>query len=104
MVRSAVVTNVVDGDTFDAEVDLLYKTKHSGRFRILGVDAPEVRGASRIEGLEAKAWAMTALAGREVRITGGTKTDSFGRWLVDVELDGEDYATLLVDSGHGVRQ
>lgn len=106
LVRSVLVTNVVDGDTFDGEVDLRYDSKHVGRFRLLGYDAPEIRGVSTTEiaaGKHAKAVLAELLAGRVVYVR-GDKKDSFGRWLVDVQLpDGRDPEDVLLTLGLGSR-
>lgn len=102
--RSALVTRVVDGDTFDAEVSLLYATKHTGRFRLLGVDAPETTGLTRDAGLAAEGFVTSLLLGKTVIVVGGAKRDSFGRWLVTVEVDGSDLGEKLVAQGHAVRK
>ena len=45
------VINVVDGDTFDAEIDLGFYVKTTQRFRLSRIDTPEVRGKERPKGL-----------------------------------------------------
>lgn len=46
---AAVITNVVDGDTYDAEVDLGFNLKNTVRIRLRDVDTPELRGVSSSE-------------------------------------------------------
>ena len=51
------VTNVVDGDTIDVEIDLGFDISFSSRVRLAGIDTPESRTtdkAEKILGLEAK--------------------------------------------------
>ncbi len=52
--RSAVITNVVDGDTFDANVNLGYGITVNLRFRIFGINAPEVFGTEKEDGIISK--------------------------------------------------
>ena len=35
------ITNVVDGDTVDALIDIGFKIKYDERIRLLGLDTPE---------------------------------------------------------------
>jgi micrococcal nuclease len=44
---SAKITNVVDGDTFDAEVDLGFKIVFRERFRLARVNTPETYGVKK---------------------------------------------------------
>lgn len=90
--RVVQVLRVVDGDTYDLtlekEMDFgfyLRETKRwSHRFRLLGVDTFEAREAG---GAAATAFAEAWLAGAvgAGMLRGQTfKTDSFGRWLIDL--------------------
>lgn len=42
------VLNVVDGDTIDIELDLGFNIKVKERVRLIGVDTPEVFGATAV--------------------------------------------------------
>lgn len=51
------VTNVVDGDTIDVDIDLGFSISYSQRVRLAGIDTPESRTTDKMEkalGLEAK--------------------------------------------------
>ena len=90
----AVVTNVVDGDTFDMDIDLGFHIHIHERVRLLDADTPEKFSAEKELGLIVKAFAECNLLNREVIIESekadvASKTDSFGRWLVRVLIDGE---------------
>jgi micrococcal nuclease len=97
-VRNAHVTNIVDGDTLDAFVDLGYNVWTKQRFRLLGVNTPEkgVLGAK-----EATAFVTTRLLNREVSIQ-SDKDDSFGRWLATVFVDGTTINLELLEYGYAV--
>lgn len=82
------VHRVVDGDTFDLELDLGFHQFGVYRIRLLGVDAPEVYGKNAVpEGILARDavldWFTEHLTHHEVIIT-TYKSDSFGRWLGDI--------------------
>ena len=99
-VRRASVVRVVDGDTFDARVQLLYATEHVSRFRVLNFDAWETRGDEREKGLAAKA-ALALLLKDEVFLRGGVEQDKYGRWLVSLRLlDGSDPVEAMRKAGH----
>lgn len=91
---------VVDGDTFDAKISLAPGHVWYKRIRILGVDTPELEGATKPAALAAKAFAETWLRRGEVTIA-ACKEDSFGRLLGDVTRDGESLAQQLITAGHG---
>lgn len=102
LVREAKVTRVVDADTLDAEVELLYQTDHEGRFRLLGFDAWEMTGEERPKGIKARARLVELIGDGTVYLRGGIKRDSFGRYLVDIRLpDGRDPVAILKEEGHG---
>ncbi len=92
----AVITNVVDGDTFDMDIDLGFHIHIYERVRLLGVDTPEKFGEEKELGLIMKEFAEVNFLGKEVIIrptkaNADINTDSFGRWLVNVILmDGRE--------------
>jgi micrococcal nuclease len=90
----------------------------SGRFhvrgavtpaRLLDLDTPETGSHARCaiereRGAAAKAFAFTILPpGKVVVLWLSGRLDKYGRALVRVTVDGRDYASLVVERGHGVR-
>ena len=73
---TAVVSNVVDGDTIDADLDLGFHMLCRQRIRLLGIDAAEKgqRGAK-----EATAF-LRQFIGKPLWVK-TQKSDSFGRYL-----------------------
>jgi micrococcal nuclease len=98
---NATVINVVDGDTIDCVVSLGFYLTATHRLRLLGVNCPEVHGATRAAGLMAAGYTRTTLLGRTVRIR-TARADDFGRWLAQVYLDGLDFNADLVAKGLAV--
>lgn len=88
----AKITNVVDGDTFDMDIDLGFNIHIHERVRLLNIDTPEKFGKEKELGLIVKQYATDCFFGEEVVIRSekadtAADTDSFGRWLVKVTLD-----------------
>ena len=50
----AYVVNVYDGDTLTAEIDMGFNLKLTDSIRLYGIDAPEIRGDSRLDGLTSR--------------------------------------------------
>lgn len=91
----AVITNVVDGDTFDMDIDLGFNIHIHERVRLLDIDTPEKFGKEKELGLIVKQYATRLFKDMGVIIRSekadvAADTDSFGRWLVRVIFDGED--------------
>lgn len=107
-----IVTRVIDGDTFVADIDLGYGIwKKKKIFRLYGIDTPESRGKNKCEeGIKVKGIVKNLIEGTEVIIRSirnlkKKENDSFGRYLAIVLLrNGEcDYTNLnewLVQSNY----
>lgn len=97
----AKIVRIVDGDTFDAEVDLGFHTTIKTRFRLADIDTPELRIKEQHEAaVKAKRFLEEKL------LVGGTyylvshKSDKFGRWLATVYLDdGSTINGLMLKEG-----
>lgn len=105
----ATITNIVDGDTFDMDIDLGFNIHIHERVRLLDVDTPEKFGAEKDLGLMVKQYAINNFLNKEVIIKSekadvAANTDSFGRWLVRVNIDGKDicdiYNSLGINKKH----
>ena len=81
--RTGIVKYIIDGDTIDIECDLGFYVKIKERFRIKGIDTPEIYGKTRGEGLKAKKFLEDTLLNKEVSII-SRKMDGFRRWLADI--------------------
>ena len=86
----AKLINVVDGDTVDLAVDVGFRVSITDRFRLLGINAPEMHGTSSPAGKEAKAALASMLAGVEtLTIKTHKGQDKYGRWLVEISTGDE---------------
>lgn len=103
----AEITNVVDGDTVDADVDLGFSVRLSMRLRLWGINAPEMRGESAEHGRESRVRLrdLCFLAGNAVVIrTHKDRQDKYGRYLAELCVPGSPRTInqQLIDEGHAV--
>jgi micrococcal nuclease len=109
------VTHVVDGDTFDVQIQDHDNriTEDLVRIRFADIDCPETRGLKACEaGKNAtdytRSWLLNNLVYPD--LDNKTGKDQFGRWVAVVyltNLDGSlnltrNFNKMLVDSGHAV--
>jgi micrococcal nuclease len=83
-VYSAVVTSIYDGDTIRADIDLGFDVwiKNSS-LRLVGINAPEIRGEERLEGLKSRDWLRSVIPpGTKILIkTEKDSKEKYGRYL-----------------------
>jgi micrococcal nuclease len=83
-IYKAELIRVVDGDTVDLIIDLGFDTSRKERFRLYGVDAPEI---NTLAGKASKAWLWEALQPLEpiyvqtIQLSTKAKRDKYGRFL-----------------------
>ena len=103
----AVIRSIYDADTIRCDIDCGFGIwKHNEPLRLYGIDAPEVRGPERDEGLRSRDWLRDRLpAGTEVVIETIKDTKGkFGRYLARVHLDGVNLNDELVALGLAERR
>lgn len=102
------VTNVVDGDTIDVDIDLGFNISYSQRVRLAGIDTPESRTSDKAEkvlGLESKTFLKKAIDAAKLIVIKTEKPDSsekYGRILGWVYLDGSTKSVneLMIEAGY----
>ena len=84
---NALITEVYDGDTVTAVIDLGLKISVTEKLRLLDIDAPELRGSSREDGVKARDYLRRLILGKEVVIsTVKDKKGKYGRYLATIFL------------------
>jgi len=99
----AYVERVVDGDTFEATVDLGFRLSWRGIFRLNDIDTPETwrpkSEAERAHGEKATEFVKNLIEHKMVTIK-SYGVGIYARYSADVILDdGRDLATLLRENG-----
>lgn len=97
----AELIKVIDGDTIDLQVDLGFHAFMKIRFRLNGVDTPEIRGESRDAGLIAKKFITDTLTTGELTVV-SKKTGKYGRWLGVLFVNKTNINELMIEQGHAV--
>jgi micrococcal nuclease len=100
---------VIDGDTLDLELDIGFHLTFKSRFRILGIDTPELNSKDvleRAKAIEAKDMLMRMVMPNGVELTKwplmvtvNKDPDNFGRWLAEIHLYNDDIEAIPIDVG-----
>lgn len=100
---NALIKRVIDGDTFEAEVDLGFKIWAKDRFRLFGYSAPETHGDEKPYGIIAKTKLESLLVVGRIYVIKTTKPDKYGRWLAEIlyPID-ETLNAHLIKQGYGL--
>ena len=93
------IIRVIDGDTYDAIVDLGFSVYKKTRIRLKGVDTPEIRGKDKELGISVKAKVQYMLEHNRFTIHCYGK-GKYGRWICDIELTkGKMLSSYLLKRG-----
>lgn len=102
---NAVVTAVYDGDTITVDIDLGLGTWiHGEKIRLARINAPEVSGEERPQGLESRDFLRSKIDGKSIIVqTMKDKKGKYGRYIGDIWFqEGEQWLNacdLLVQNG-----
>lgn len=105
---SALVVNVVDGDTLDLRIDLGFSVHINTRVRLEGVDAYEIRlgknttPKKKALGLKAKEFVKQEIEGHYVQVT-THKTGKYGRYIAMIKYIKSGHSTIKDLSSELVR-
>lgn len=97
----ATITDVYDGDTITASIDLGFNSCLSKvKFRLYGIDAPEVRGAERPQGIVTRDWLREQVLGKDVILRSiKDRKGKYGRWLAQIYIGERDIIREMVEAG-----
>lgn len=102
----AVVTSVYDGDTITVDVDLgLHTWQHDVKIRLARINAPEVRGKQKPQGIVSRDWLRSQIKGKTIMLkTIQDKAGKYGRYIGEIWLDGVNINDQSVKSGQAIYQ
>lgn len=102
-IRNATVVRVLDGDTVDVTIDLGFSIILNQRVRLAYIDAPEIRGEEKEQGLISKQWLESKIPpGTNVVVQTIKESGKYGRYIALIKLPG-DVKTLndqMIDEGY----
>lgn len=100
------VKRVVDGDTIELDVDVGFKVMFRERFRLLGVDTPEVYGVKRTSEEYKRGKAASDFVKKRIPVGSwvevkvySDKREKYGRWLCEIFVDGKSLNEALLEKG-----
>ena len=94
------VLEVYDGDTITVEVFLGFNIKFIEKFRLLYINAPEMRGEEKSDGTISRDKLREKILNKNVIIkTSKDKKGKYGRYLAEVFLEEENINNWLVVEG-----
>ena len=101
-VYKAKVIRVLDGDTYECQVDVGFQITITTKLRLAEIDTPETyrpkTEAERTHGKEATAFVSDLILDKTIVIR-TNKSGKYGRYIAYVEIpDGRDLGTLLVEN------
>ena len=92
---NARLERIIDADTIILRLDRGFKDYSVKTIRLARIDAEEVRGEGKAEGLAAKKWVENLLSQYEKLTIESKKLDSFGRSIAEVWYwQGEKWVNL----------
>ena len=101
------VTKVYDGDTITADVDLgMGVWLRNQKIRLFGLNAPEMRGVERNEGVKSRDFLRKLILNKEVTLmTYKDEKGKWGRWLGDIFISNDQGVdvcinTILIQKGY----
>jgi micrococcal nuclease len=97
----AKIIEVYDGDTITAMVDLGFFHFQQMKFRLYGINTPEIRGEEREQGIIVRDILRAMILDKEVTINSyKDKQEKYGRYLANIIIDGLDVNLWLVQNGY----
>lgn len=101
----AKIIRVYDGDTVTAVLDLGFNVSITENVRLSGLDAPEVRGDERPDGLISRDRLREKVLDKNVIIkTFKDRTGKYGRYIGELYLEEENINEWLISEGLAERR
>jgi len=101
-IYNARVKSVYDGDTIKVDIDLGFDViLKEQTIRLHGINAPEIRGPEKTEGLAARDRLRSLVLNKDIVIeTFEDKKEKFGRWLGKLYVNGQCINDILLTEKH----
>ena len=107
----ATIVSVYDGDTCTVDIDLVLSASIRGeKLRLIRINAPELRGSERPEGLKSRDHLRDLILGKVVLLqTIKDRREKYGRYLAEIWLEQKSGVPLnvndaMVKDGHAKYQ
>ena len=103
------ILKVYDGDTITVLIDLGFGVYKTEKLRFAFINAPELRGESRVEGLKSRDWLRARIqeavdTNTDIIIkTFRDKKGKYGRYIADVFIEDQSINTEMLELGLAVK-
>lgn len=100
------IHRVYDGDTITVDVDLGFGVTKYEKFRLALIDAPEIKGEERPDGLISRDWLLEKLytaknSGKDIIVkTFKDRKGKYGRYIGEIFIDGISINKLMITEGY----
>lgn len=98
----ATVVSVYDGDTITVDIDLGFSVKLRMPVRLARINAPEIRGETRVAGQAARDFLQSLLPQQVTLKTYKDGREKYGRYLADVWVGNVCISDAMVAAGFAV--
>ena len=98
------MVSIYDADTITVDIDLgLGVWVRGEKLRLARINAPELRGKEREEGLKARVYLVEQISNKDIVIeTVKDKKGKYGRYVAEIWLSTRNINDALVGAGHAV--
>jgi micrococcal nuclease len=102
------ILKIYDGDTITVEIDLGFGVYKKEKIRLAFINAPEIRGEERFEGLKSRAWLEDQLLaatrdGKDIIIrTLKDRKGKYGRYIGEIYIDDVSINHKMIEEGFAV--
>jgi micrococcal nuclease len=93
------LVRVIDGDTLELAIDMGNSIRWQGKFRLYGIDTPEMHGTTAQAGIAAGLALTDMLTAYGIDYIETHKPDKYGRWLATVIAGGKNLSGEMVARG-----
>lgn len=100
--KSAKVVDVYDGDTVTI-VMWVGMQRYSFKFRLYGIDAPEIRtknAKEKLAAVKSRDYLGALIMGKRVKVVFSDSNDKYGRLMGTIYVRGVDINQKMVSDGH----
>ena len=95
----ATVLSVYDGDTITCNIEVGFDIYKLEKVRLSGINAPEVRGEEREEGLKSRDALRELISDKQLRLV-NEGTGKYGRTVANLYLDTINVCDWMVRNGY----
>jgi micrococcal nuclease len=91
-----------DADTVRLIIDVGFNIKINEKFRLLGINAPEIKSADKEAAIAGRDYLKSLLEGKDLLVKTKKVQEKWGRWLCRIYVDDIDINAEMIKTGHAI--